>query len=56
LESFITEAFIELQHAVAAFLTWKRPTIVHGSTASSKTATKQVCLVAYQALSKVSLK
>ena len=34
LESFIREAFIQRQHAVADFSTWKRLTIVLGSTAS----------------------
>jgi len=38
------------------FSTWKRPTIVLGSTASWKTYTKQVCVVGSPALLKVSLK
>jgi len=53
LESFIREAFIQRQHAVPAFSTWKRRTIVHGSTASWKTSTRQVCVVGSPALLKV---
>ena len=54
LESFISEAFFNGNMPLPYLSTWKRPTIVPGSTVSWKTSTKQVCVVGSPALLKVS--